>query len=151
MAEIAFLGSIRVWYIARIYWNLAFISMGVKIDSGLQCDCILSSHPKASISHILPTDLCYPRYYASIAMALLWEHEHDEEINNTLSKDEYDICEESCLGERVSFALDIVDQAAEHYSQHDMHYEANNMRQLGLQVRALHYAVRRGALISSAG
>ena len=76
---------------------------------------------------------------------------NDEEVNSTLSKDKYDICEESCLGERVSFALDIVDQAAEHYSQHDMHYEANNMRQLGLQVRALHYAVRRGDLISSAG
>ena len=59
------------------------------------------------------------RYYASIAMALLYDGllsgEGATRFHIDNDGDEYDICEESCVSQRVSYALSVVDLAAAHY------------------------------------
>ena len=59
------------------------------------------------------------RYYASIAMALLYDGllsgEGATRFHIDNDGDEYDICEGSCVSQRVSYALSVVDQAAAHY------------------------------------
>ena len=64
------------------------------------------------------TTSCLTRYYASIAMALLYDTLVSGKNTNQFQEknnDEYDICGGSCASQRVHFAIDVVEQASEHY------------------------------------
>ena len=99
-------------------------------------------------------------YYASLAIALLYNvlssisssnvhtyHYHQNTGKEVCGSFTPDIAENEdmnfdnssaagCVSGRVSYALMIIDEAELHYSSREIHYEANFVKQLGLQVRA---------------